>query len=102
MLRAPGLDLFLDVDGAAALIAACDVVVTASNVNAHLAGGLGKPTLLLAPFSRGAHWCWGHQGESTPWYGSVRVLRQPAPGDWAGAVAQAHTALAALRSRGTA
>jgi tetratricopeptide (TPR) repeat protein len=36
--QVPGIDLFNDVDGLLALIDACDVVITTSNVTAHLAG----------------------------------------------------------------
>src|SRR5581483_3958702 len=47
-----------DIDSLAALIGACDVVVTVSNTTAHLAGALGKPTFVLVPFGRGRMWFW--------------------------------------------
>ena len=34
-------------DALASLICACDIVVTVSNANAHLAGALGKETYLM-------------------------------------------------------
>ncbi|SBO44985.1 tetratricopeptide repeat protein [Cyanobium sp. NIES-981] len=82
LATAADIDLFHDLDGLAALIEACDVVVTISNVTAHLAGALGKPTLLLVPHN--CDWRWGHQGETTQWYDAVTVLRQGQPADWSG------------------
>ena len=38
----PDLDLYADLEGLAALCAACDLVVTGSNVTAHVAGALGR------------------------------------------------------------
>ena len=38
-----------DLDGLAALIEACDLVVSTSNVTIHLAGALGKDTWVLLP-----------------------------------------------------
>jgi hypothetical protein len=45
LTRLASLDLFNDLDGVLAAIAACDAVVTTSNVTAHLAGSLGKRAL---------------------------------------------------------
>ena len=47
------IDNFNDIDGLAALIQACDVIVTVSNTTAHLAAALGKPVLIMLPFSPG-------------------------------------------------
>jgi ADP-heptose:LPS heptosyltransferase len=72
-----------DLDGLAALISACDVVVTISNTTAHLAGALGKPTLLMLPTGVARHWYW-HEGlTDSPWYPTMQIFRQPAVGDWA-------------------
>jgi hypothetical protein len=46
-LARPELDRLNDIDGVMALIQACDVVVTTSNVTAHFAGALGKETYLI-------------------------------------------------------
>ena len=80
LATAAGIDLFNDLDGLVALIQACDSVVTISNVTAHLAGALGKPTTLLLPYS--CDWRWGRQENTTVWYSSVTILRQQSPGDW--------------------
>ncbi len=76
------VDNFRDLDGLAALIQACDVVITTSNTTAHLAGALGKETLLLLPRGKGRLWYWHeHQGHN-PWYPSLRSFEQEQPGDW--------------------
>ena len=68
------LDLFNDLDGVLAAIEACDVVVSTSSVTAHLAGALGKRTLLVhlgpPPFH---YWAAGSDGRSL-WYPSVEVV----------------------------
>lgn len=69
-----GLDLTSDIDGVAALIKACDVVVTVSNTVAHLAGALGVPCIVLVSDAGGKLWYWG-TGDKTPWYSSVRIER---------------------------
>jgi len=76
------LDNFNDLDGLAALIEACDVVVTTSNTTAHLAGALGKDTLLLLPFARGKLWYWVEHGGHNPWYPSIQLFAQEQPGQW--------------------
>jgi tetratricopeptide (TPR) repeat protein len=82
------IDNFNDIDGFAALIEACDVVVTVSNTTAHIAGAIGKPVLLLLPYSTGRHWYWHESFTTNPWYPSVRQFRQITSGDWVGAVNQ--------------
>ena len=62
-----------DLDGLAALIEACDEVVSIGNATAHLAGALGKRTTVLLP--EAPSWRWLAQGETTPWYGNVGLLR---------------------------
>lgn len=97
--RLPGLDLFADIDGLCALIDACDVVVTTSNSTAHLAGALGKRTLLLVPRFTGRMWYWNTRpGEAfPPWYPSVKVLRQDRQGDWSEPLRAAKAELEGLR-----
>jgi Tfp pilus assembly protein PilF len=76
------VDNFNDIDGLAALIQACDVVITTSNTTAHLAGALGKETLLLLPFSKGKLWYWAELEGHNPWYPSIRMFAQEQPGQW--------------------
>lgn len=78
-----GLDLTNDLDGLAAMIQALDVVVTCSNTVAHLAGALGVRTILLAPGERFVLWYWGLEGDRTPWYPSIEILRGPPRKGWA-------------------
>lgn len=78
------LDLTHDLDGLAALCAACDLVITVSNVTAHVAGALGRPVWLLAPAAKGRIWYWFHGRRDSPWYPSMRIFTQPTPGDWSG------------------
>ncbi len=76
-----------DMAETAGLLAQMDMVATVDTSIAHLAGALGKPTLILLPFA--ADFRWGTAGETTPWYPSARLLRQAAPGDWSAPIAQA-------------
>ncbi|SAK93094.1 TPR repeat-containing protein [Caballeronia fortuita] len=76
----------------AALVCALDVLVTVDSSPLHLAGALGKP--VLAMIDRASHWCWG-EDEAQPWYDSVQLIRQRAPGDWAPVVERVAAALSA-------
>jgi len=76
------LDLFQDIDGLAALLGACDLVITVSNTTAHLAGALGVPVWVMVPAGNGKLWYWGADGKGSPWYPSASVFKQQSPGDW--------------------
>lgn len=76
------VDLFNDLEGLAALCAGCDLVITVSNVTAHLAGALGKPVWLLAPASQGKIWYWFSGRNDSPWYPTMRIFSQAAAGSW--------------------
>jgi len=64
----------------------CDAAV------AHLAATLGKPTRILSRFD--ACWRWLLDRSDSPWYPTVKLFRQPAPGDWQTAI---NAVAAALR-----
>ncbi|QNJ15858.1 TPR repeat-containing protein [Synechococcus sp. A18-40] len=65
----------------AAIIANCDLVITSdTSVVAHLAGGMGKTTLLL--LHKAPDWRWGLEGDTTFWYPSMRLFRQRERGNW--------------------
>jgi tetratricopeptide (TPR) repeat protein len=83
------IDNYHDLDGLAALIEACDVVVSVSNTTVHLAGALGKPALVLLPHALGRIWYWHQHGERSLWYPSCRLLRQTQAGDWTPLLSQA-------------
>lgn len=70
----PAPDIRDNLDELAAQIVALDAVVTISGINAHLAGGLGVPGLIL--MQRDPLWFWFEDGETVPWYPSLSVLRQ--------------------------
>lgn len=77
-----GVDVFHDLDGLAALIEACDVVVSSSNSAVHLAGALGKTTHLLVPHGRGRLWYW-HDGDGPSlWYPSIEIHSPREGADW--------------------
>jgi tetratricopeptide (TPR) repeat protein len=76
-----------DIDGLAALIEACDAVVTISNATAHVAGALGKPVWILIPRGQGRHWYWFKDRKDSPWYPGARIVRQQPGQSWADLVA---------------
>ncbi len=62
------------------------LVITVDTALAHLAGALGIPTLLLVAFNPDFRWMMG-RGD-TPWYPTMRIYRQPTPGDWSTVIRQ--------------
>ena len=77
-----GLDLREDIDGVAALAAACDLVISVSNTVVHIAAALGRPTWVLVPASAGNLWYWMRGENPTPWYASTTIFRQRRLGQW--------------------
>ncbi|HUJ19140.1 MAG TPA: tetratricopeptide repeat protein [Nitrospirota bacterium] len=73
-------DPLTNLDDFAAKISALDLVISVDNSTVHLAGALGVPVWTLLTF--GSDWRWMRDVEDTPWYHSMRLLRQPVAGDW--------------------
>ncbi len=69
-----------DYDDTAALVASLDLVICMQTAVAHLAGALGKECWVFVP--RISQWRYGSEGESIPWYKSVKVFRQSQDGSW--------------------
>ena len=83
-----GIDIFNDMLGLASIISACDLVITCSNVNAHMAGALNKKTCLLLPLGKGRLWNWGSIKDRSIWYPSIKIFQQLKPGNWSDPVAK--------------
>ncbi|MBF0307649.1 MAG: tetratricopeptide repeat protein, partial [Alphaproteobacteria bacterium] len=79
----PEVDPLVDMDAFAAQVAACDLVISTSNTTVHMAGALGVPVWTMLPTGHGLLHYWQQRREDSPWYASVRLFRQPSPGDWA-------------------
>lgn len=64
----------------AAIIANLDLVITSDTSLAHVSAALGAPVWM--PVCAAPEWRWRRHGDATPWYGSMRLFRQRALGDW--------------------
>ena len=87
----PDLDrdhAFLDT---AAVMANLDLVITSDTALAHLAGALGCRTFVLLPWA--PDWRWRLGRADCDWYPSLRLVRQPQPGDWTGVMRLVRAAL---------
>lgn len=63
---------FFDLEGVAAVMSLCDVVVSVSNANVHIAGAMGKPTYVL---DANKLWYWNHKnGRNSLFYPSVKLF----------------------------
>jgi Tfp pilus assembly protein PilF len=84
-------DQIEDFADTAALMANLDLIITVDTSVAHLAGATGKTTWTLLPYA--PDWRWGAKGTDTPWYPTMRLFRQPHPGDWVSPLAEVKSAL---------
>ncbi len=78
----------------AAVLANLDLVISSDTSVAHLAGALGRPVWVLLPAV--PDWRWMLDRADSPWYPTMRLFRQPRPGDWAATVAAVGDALQLL------
>ncbi len=79
----------------AALVANLDMVIACDTAVAHLAAAMGRPTWILSRWN--GCWRWLDHRPDSPWYPTVRLFHQPAPGDWSSVVQTVRDELALLR-----
>jgi uncharacterized protein (TIGR03032 family) len=68
----------------AVIIDQLDLVITVDTSVAHMAGALGKKVWTL--LSHTPDWRWMLEGETTPWYATMRLFRQTRSDDWASVI----------------
>ena len=74
------IDLYNDIDGLAALISACDTVISIDNLTVHLAGALGVDTRALLPEVPEERW--GITGSANYWYDHLTLYRKDKKNGW--------------------
>jgi tetratricopeptide (TPR) repeat protein len=74
-----------------------DLLIAVDTSVAHLAGALARPAWVMLPFS--PDWRWMLEREDSLWYPTLRLYRQPRPGDWDDVIARV---AADLRERAAA
>lgn len=84
-------DGILDFADTAARLYGIDLLIAVDTSIVHLAGSLNLPVWTLSRAD--SCWRWLENREDTPWYPSMRVIRQATSGDWGSAVEQARKML---------
>jgi tetratricopeptide (TPR) repeat protein len=75
-------DMFNDIENLVNCVSNCDVIITCSNTTAHIAGALGKRTMLILPFQRGRIFYWKEINRKCLWYPSVEIYNQETLLSW--------------------
>ncbi len=78
----------------AAVMESLDLIITADTAIGHLAGAMGKPVWML--LAKPADWRWMLNQDDTPWYPTMRLFKQAAPGDWESVLSPVNAALSDL------
>ncbi|QWE00906.1 tetratricopeptide repeat protein [Polynucleobacter sp. JS-Mosq-20-D10] len=87
-------DLY-DFSDTAALTELLDCIISVDTSVAHLAAAMGKETWILLP--NDPDWRWLLDREDSPWYPTVKLYRQPVPGDWFTVLSKVRDGLLALK-----
>ncbi len=86
------VDLGSEVDDfadTAAVISHLDLMITADISVAHIAGAVGKETLIVC--KHGPDWRLCEKGSASSWYPSWQIFKQPTMWDWKGALQNVRT-----------
>jgi hypothetical protein len=75
----------------AAALSAFDLVIAVDSVVAHLAGAMALPVITL--LRREADWRWMADRSDTPWYPTMRLIRQQREGEWDGVISEANATI---------
>jgi tetratricopeptide (TPR) repeat protein len=75
----------------AALIQSMDLIITVDTAVGHLAGALGQPVWVL--LGHAADWRYLQARADSPWYPTMRLFRQPTPGNWSAVIDDVRAAL---------
>ncbi len=74
------LDRSMVIEDTLALLSEVAIVITVDSMLAHLAGGLGIPTIVL--LKHDPDWRWMASAPRCAWYPAIHRLRQEKPGRW--------------------
>jgi ADP-heptose:LPS heptosyltransferase len=74
------LDYKNDLEGLAALIKNCDLIVSVANATAHLSGAIGMQTLVLVPNE--PQWYWHSENKESIWYPNTQLFRKKTNDEW--------------------
>ena len=75
----------------ASILRDLQLVISVDTMTAHLAGALGIPVWTLLPYE--CDWRWMLHRRDSPWYPTMRLFRQPEPGNWSAVADQVTQAL---------
>ena len=84
-------DFFLDT---AAIMTHLDLVIGCDAAIVHLAGALGRPVLTAVPVI--SDWRWMIGRDTSPWYPTMRLIRQDATRHWGAVMARIEVAVRAM------
>jgi len=73
-------DELSDFADTAGFVANLDLVISVDTSIAHLAGAMGKPAWTLIPYASDFRWL--RNREDSPWYPTMRLLRQTEDRNW--------------------
>jgi ADP-heptose:LPS heptosyltransferase len=82
-----------DVFEAARAVRALDLLISVDSMPAHLAGALGVPVWNL--LQKDADWRWMNARLDSPWYPTMRLLRQERQGEWEAVIGRVSAELVA-------